>query len=291
MDTEVLTNKLQALKIGQYVLPPISSLPNFKKKGAEGAEVAEVIPQNVVSKKKTSSKIKAETPFSYFKVVEPSGLLHAEDPDVAAMCDNFLESNLVLRTLDGGYCPFQIVVNMTPSGKLKAVATDYTSHNQPFIELYGYDAQSAKGKGRPDKYKNFSLIFDEMDEIWLGCGKDFDYYNRSYPCYTGHAAVMRKGQTIVIFSKDIRQMKLQPDEKIVKFICTVNDDIQSRGWLQTTLGYYTFSSINNRDGFLPKIFIRYGDEYRFNLLSWGNIYPFGQVKKIKTKILIPEAPH
>ena len=275
MDTEVLTYKLQALKIGQYVLPPISSLPTFKKKG-EG-----VIPQK---EKRTSQKIKAETPFSYFKVVEPSGLLHAEDPDVAAMCDNFLESNLVLRTLDGGYCPFQIVVNMMPSGKLKAVATDYTSQNQPFIELY-------KNGGRPDKYKNFSLIFDEMDEIWLGCGKDFDYYNRSYPCYTGHAAVMRKGQTIVLFSKDIRQMKLQPDEKIVKFICTVNDDIQSRGWLQTTLGYYAFSSINTRDGFLPKIFIRYGDEYRFNLLSWGNIYPFGQVKKIKTKILIPEAPH
>ena len=135
------------------------------------------------------------------------------------------------------------------------------------------------------------FIFKEIDMIWIGCGKDYDYYDdMSYPEYVGNSVLLIQNRRCICISTDIREFTLQKGEKVIRYVSTINeidDDLRSSGFIQTNLGYYALSSINNRDGFLPKQFISssLNDEYRLKLLRWTNTYPYGQVKKINTKIL------
>ena len=133
------------------------------------------------------------------------------------------------------------------------------------------------------------FTFKEIDVIWIGCGKDYDYYDdMSYPEHMGNSVLLIQNKRCICISTDIREFTLQKGEKVVRYVSTINeidDDLRSSGFIQTNFGYYALSSINNRDGFLPKQFISSSDEYRLKLLRWTNSYPYGQVKKINTKIL------
>lgn len=139
--------------------------------------------------------------------------------------------------------------------------------------------------------KNNTFHFKEVDMLWLGCGKDYDYYDdMSYPEHLGNSVLLIKNKTCISISTDIRQFSLQRGEKVIRYISTVDttEILRSSGFIQTNFGYYALSSFNNRDGFLPKQFISsssHNDEYRFKLLRWTNTYPYGQVKKIKVEIL------
>ena len=133
------------------------------------------------------------------------------------------------------------------------------------------------------------FTFEEVDAMWIGCGKDYDYYDdMSYPECAGNSVLLIQSKRCICISTDIREFILQKGEKVIRYVSTINEignDLRSSGFIQTNLGYYALSSINNRDGFLPKQFISSSDEYRLKLLRWTNTYPYGQVKKIKTKVL------
>lgn len=133
--------------------------------------------------------------------------------------------------------------------------------------------------------------FSDVDVMWIGCGKDYDYYDdMSYPEHLGNSVLFVKNNICISVSTDIRQFTLQKGEKVVRYVSTIDDkdcNLRSSGFIKTNLGYYALSSFNNRDGFLPKQFVSssLNDEYRFRLLRWTNIYPYGQVKKIKVEFL------
>ena len=136
-----------------------------------------------------------------------------------------------------------------------------------------------------------SFTFREIDVMWIGCGKDYDYYDdMSHPEHLGNSVLLIQGRRCISVSTDIRQFDLQKGEKVVRYVSTIDNkegNLRSSGFIKTNLGYYALSSFNNRDGFLPKQFVSHSrnDEYRFQLLRWTNIYPYGQVKKISVVIL------
>jgi hypothetical protein len=140
--------------------------------------------------------------------------------------------------------------------------------------------------------KSESFDFKEIDVMWIGCGKDYDYYDdMSYPEHLGNSVLFIKGYVCICVSTDIRQFNLQRGEKVLRYVSTIDcendkdNNMRSSGFIKTNLGYYALSSFNNRDGFLPKQFVSNIDEYRFKLHRWNNNYPYGQVKKISVKIL------
>ena len=192
-------------------------------------------------------------------------LIRAVDPDAESKFKNLLKNNsLIFNTLE----KFRIEVNENSQNKL-----DIKVSNTKTAE---------------------SFSFPDVEVMWIGCGKDYDYYDdMSYVDHLGNSVLLIKDRTCISVSTDVRQFSLQKGEKVVRYVSTIStiDDIEgnlrSSGFIKTNLGYYALSSFNNRDGFLPKQFVSrsLNDEYRFRLLRWTNIYPYGQVKKIKIEIL------
>ena len=159
------------------------------------------------------------------------------------------------------------------------------------LEKFRIEVKECGNKLNITAGKTESFTFKEIDVMWIGCGKDYDYYDdMSYPEHVGNSVLLIQSKRCICISTDIREFTLQKGERVIRYVSTINeidDDLRSSGFIQTNLGYYALSSINNRDGFLPKQFISssLNDEYRLKLLRWTNTYPYGQVKKIKTKVL------
>jgi hypothetical protein len=261
-ELELLVQNLTNLKIN---LPPIQKDRNEKDKTEKC--------QNKETKLKPSKPIQSVIQIANIK---------AENPEAAFRFNLLLEGGLIFKPLDDGTQPFKVEVKRTlnKNNKFDVRISDNTKKDPFYVEFF-------KGGGRADEWKDFAMNFKEMDEVWIGCGKDTDYFDIRYPCYIGNSALFIKGNICVSVSSDVRQFRLQDGEKVVRYISTVDDKLKVSGFIQTNLGYYGLDSFNSRNGFLPKIFVGYGDEFRFNLRRWANIYPYGHVKKIKVKIIIP----
>jgi hypothetical protein len=193
----------------------------------------------------------------------------AENKEVAKLfTDKLLKNKFVdFNVLDNGAHPFKIRIDE------KVTLSDNT--------MLDNDGEFP----REDKYANFSLLFDNIKTIWLGCGEYDDYYNMdSY--FMGNTALLINGQTCISVASEIIEFKLSEGEKVTRYISTVGNSGVPYGWIETNLGYYALSSFNCVDGvlFLSNKFEI--DEKKMN--CWETkTYPFKNSKKVPYKTLVP----
>jgi hypothetical protein len=136
---------------------------------------------------------------------------------------------------------------------------------------------------REDKYLNFKIPVENVDEIWLGCGEYDDYYNPS-PEFFGNTVLLVVGQRCISVASEIIEFRLSEGEHVTRYISTVGNSAVPYGWIETTLGYYALPSFNCVDNvlFLPNSYEI--DYQKMNMGCWETkTYPFKNAKKIPIK--------
>ena len=80
------------------------------------------------------------------------------------------------------------------------------------------------------------LIVLNVDEIWIGCGSYGDLFDMAE--YTiGNAVLIRKGRFCWLIGKSISTFMLNENERIIKYISTVQNSGVPYGYTETNLRY------------------------------------------------------
>ena len=112
--------------------------------------------------------------------------------------------------------------------------TTLDNGDTPFIVKFndqGVCVQSLLSKKHPTV-----LTVLDVDEIWIGCGSYGDLFDMAE--YTiGNAVLIRKGRFCWLIGRGISTFMLNENERIVKYISTVQNSGVPYGYTETNLRY------------------------------------------------------
>ena len=76
----------------------------------------------------------------------------------------------------------------------------------------------------------------DVDEIWIGCGSYGDLFDMAEHTI-GNAVLIRKGQFCWLIGKSISTFMLNENERIIKYVSTVQNSGVPYGYTETNLRY------------------------------------------------------